>query len=117
VADNPNGTNDFNGVQGCLQASCAEPCGGGGGGVSCTQIDLGDGANGACTQCGHANCCGELEACFGDADCTAFNQCLVDNNCQDQACAQQCAQANQAGAQLFNTVGQCIQGSCAAECQ
>lgn len=119
IKDNPGGAADFNATYQCLGTNCQEACSGGGGGggdIKCTQIDLGDGATGACSTCGHSKCCGQLEACFNDDGCNAFNDCLVKNDCSDQACAQACAKEQPAGAQLYNAFGQCIQSGCSTEC-
>jgi hypothetical protein len=120
VDGNPAGAAAFNTLLTCVGANCATECGGGGGGtggsggaVKCTQIDLGD-MGGPCSTCGHTSCCGELEACFNDADCNKVNGCLV--ACKgDQMCQQGCV--NAPGGDLFLASNSCISKNCMKECQ
>ncbi|RYZ45882.1 MAG: trypsin-like serine protease, partial [Myxococcaceae bacterium] len=60
-------------------------------------------------------CSGTADACFNDTACAALVQCL--NGCQDNACGQACAQANQAGLTKYNAIFSCVCTSgCPTEC-
>ena len=49
-------------------------------------------------------------------DCAQINQCLTDNMCQDQECAQQClSQATPAGQNAFIALATCANNNCANE--
>lgn len=84
--------------------------------------------NMACDDCSHANCCAELQACFGDetvvmaTPCLELNNCIAMNcngattimelqTCVDKSCAETADQL-----QTFLAMNQCVATSCAAQC-
>lgn len=56
-----------------------------------------------CDACTHANCCPEVQACFGDETVTEDTDCLLLNNCIATMCA---------GAGSLMEVEQCVDMSC-----
>jgi hypothetical protein len=111
---NKSGEASLTALSQCVNAKCMDACPvPDPGAVKCTQIDLGD-KGGPCSTCGHTSCCGELEACFNDADCNKVNGCLV--ACKgDQMCQQGCV--NAPGGDLFLASNSCISKNCMKECQ
>ncbi|MBX3128374.1 MAG: hypothetical protein KF718_16740 [Polyangiaceae bacterium] len=93
--------------------------GGGTGGSSCptaqtgAQCDNIQGSNAAETACISGPCCTEVEACFGDAACASFNQCI--NDCvqgggNPQNCVAQCQPCIGASGAILQSVITCLQG-------
>ncbi len=84
--------------------------------------------NPACGPCAEANCCPELQGCFGDETTMEMTECLQLNNCIAMNCmgaaslmeVQECVDMNcmEFGASFDTWLGYqaCVGMSCAAEC-
>jgi hypothetical protein len=67
--------------------------------------DVGD--CGTCQSCAMSGICAdEVDACFNDAECYAFLECL--QNCVDEACANDCANAHPTGVNLYIVASDCV---------
>ncbi|MCC6552831.1 MAG: matrixin family metalloprotease [Polyangiaceae bacterium] len=77
-----------------------------GGGASGCQGCSDDAAVGACAA--------EQQACAASAECQAFYDCI--SACPSQSCADDCAAASPAGAELRGALFSCVCSTCAAEC-
>jgi hypothetical protein len=78
----------------------------------------------ACNACLNAGCCTEVNDCFGNADCKAFDDCLKpcdakdaaagpnDAGSEQKACIQACAQAHQASVNTWLTFATCLDDKC-----
>ncbi len=89
-------------------------------------------AKAACDTCAEKSCCGEANACSDDKDCGAFVVCAaaclndagvpLDGGASSvdagstQGCLAACQNAHRIGAQLYQALGRCIQGSCKSDC-
>lgn len=86
---------------------------------ACTAIGFGDPA---CDGCADTSCCSVIEQCLDDVDCAGLVECMS-TFCNDAADPNACAAQNcgscatSSGVTLFNGIGQCLQTSCATECQ
>jgi hypothetical protein len=68
-----------------------------------------------CSACRYSLCCGELQACLGNAACQTFVTCV--NGCNsDRTCEDACVTSNQAGFNAFLPFPQCSQAKCAQPC-
>jgi len=87
-------------------------------GVQC-QLSLTTGSP-QCDQCIGQSCCAEENACGASSDCGAFlrcgNACFADAG-DPQACLNGCASSFPQGAQLFDALSTCMEGSCSNACQ
>ena len=84
--------------------------------------------NPACGPCAEANCCPQLQACFGDETTMEMTECLQLNNCIAMNCAmamtqmefQMCVDANcsdfSASLPVWGNYQMCLGLSCQAEC-
>jgi hypothetical protein len=75
-----------------------------------------------CDQCLSAACCSQVLACENNADCVAIDTCTAQcqqlgNTPQADQCYQVCDSQHPVGWQILQTVFQCAQTSCAAQCQ
>jgi hypothetical protein len=102
------------GNSGCVGTKCGTECEVGGG-ASCEADGYTDPACGACMA---TNCKAECEACLASAPCVGWLNCVIDNDCETEACYNQCTAANPGGDTLalawFGTQG-CI-SKCTNEC-
>ncbi|MEO7330918.1 MAG: hypothetical protein ABI193_20250 [Minicystis sp.] len=85
----------------------------GSGGGSC------DGS-GDCNTCGNcainAQCFPQMNGCISDAECSGLIDCL--STCQDDVCANACADARPAGMQLYIALITCVLcDACFSDCQ
>lgn len=76
--------------------------------------------SGDCNTCGNCSingqCFGPMNGCINDADCSGLIDCL--NTCQDDACANACADARPAGMQLYMALITCVLcDACLSDCQ
>jgi hypothetical protein len=87
-------------------------------GVQC-QLSLTTGSP-ACDQCIGQSCCAQENACGASSDCTAFlrcgNDCFADAG-DPTSCLNGCAGSFPQGAQMFDALTACMQGSCGNACQ
>jgi hypothetical protein len=84
--DHPEGVWNFSGLAVCLQNSCATECG-------VPQAECGgiQPTPASCTPEVHEKCCEETAACGESDACLAFvYQCIDQNQCQSQACYEDC---------------------------
>lgn len=85
-------------------------------------------ANPTCDACAHANCCDEVQACYGDETVTVETLCLQLNNCIVEYCTsfttfeelQSCVNSSCSGsASQLNTwvdYNNCLFNACASQC-
>jgi hypothetical protein len=66
-----------------------------------------------CAACGKMNCCEEVEACYADADCECYVQCIDDGG-TIAACDMACPMAQNVPA--FQDLLMCGTQSCALDC-
>jgi hypothetical protein len=69
-----------------------------------------------CEACQKQSCCTPLVACFQDDQCFDVVSCFEDCG-SNTSCQQQCIASNPRGAALANQFGQCMNTSCARQCQ
>ncbi len=70
-----------------------------------------------CTEAhaGSGKCVNAVTACFDDAGCSAYYDCIV--GCSTNACVTACAAGNPAGADKYNLIYACVcDTACVAEC-
>ncbi len=68
----------------------------------------------ACYSCELARCGTQSSACDGVPQCGAMFMCGF--SCADEACWMRCEQTNMAGLDTFYTLLECLDTSCATEC-
>lgn len=97
----------------CVSNSCATACGGGGPPPPTSACGFGSG-DVTCDTCLDTSCCGDANACLGDADCTALIDCV--SRCSDAACESACEAAHPAGTTKLTTLATCANVTCGAAC-
>ncbi|MFO0761414.1 MAG: hypothetical protein U0359_33355 [Byssovorax sp.] len=77
----------------------------------------GSGDCGTCGNCAiNGACFNETSACFNDPDCSGLVDCL--QTCQDDACANACAESRPAGVDLYMNLITCVLCvACPVDCQ
>jgi len=107
----------------CLDAQCADPCGGADpGDQDPGDQDPGDQDPGAdpdqaaCEQCARASCGAGIDACEQDADCTALLGCYDGCGEQDENCWIGCETDHPTGTDLYFAFLDCLSTSCNAPC-
>lgn len=85
--------------------------GGAGGGEVCP------GYGDACTECLSTGCAATYCACYDEAHCFGYLQCLGTCMMGDAACAQSCATVHEPGISVAILVADCASTTCDADCQ
>lgn len=109
----PTGAALLDSLSTCVGTSCATACGGGSSGPPTSACGFGTGAA-ACDSCLDTNCCGDANACLGDADCTALIDCA--QTCSDSACEAACESAHPAGTAKMTALSTCANTACGGTC-
>lgn len=68
-----------------------------------------------CGQCGESQCCGKAEACMADASCKSLTECVVACG-ESSSCTQGCVNKYSAGVALLQSLLNCMDGKCTAQC-
>ncbi|MBX3190438.1 MAG: hypothetical protein KF819_25785 [Labilithrix sp.] len=84
-------------------------------GSSGTETCAAQGGDDACTSCLKTSCCPSLRACGSNSACTGIFDCA--EACADDRCYAQCIEAYPNGRVPLNTLLECAQGKCAAQCE
>ncbi|MEJ7728639.1 MAG: hypothetical protein WKG00_05445 [Polyangiaceae bacterium] len=97
----------------CLFACQGGQGGAGGGGQGGAGGGGGAAPGSECLSCGQSSCTSEGFACFQDAMCSTWLDCI--SNCTDAACVMACDQ-NSPGGPASDAVKDCLCTSCTADC-
>jgi hypothetical protein len=100
VKDHPKGYGNVDEIQLCTYKNCKTNCG----------IP-----SNACYDCLVANCYNEAAACDQSQDCVDFEICAMGCN-NDRTCVNNCATQHQQGAQIYMTLGKCLQNNQCSAC-
>lgn len=87
----------------------------GGGGTGGGEVCPGYGD--ACTECLSTGCAATYCACYDEAHCFGYLQCLGTCMMGDAACAQSCATVHEPGISVAILVADCASTTCDADCQ
>lgn len=84
--------------------------------ATCTELNT---QTPACTDCVVANCCSEIDACFGDLLCASLYNCSV--QCSTASDPSQCiideCQECVGAVNAYNAMNQCVYDHCSSSCQ
>ena len=97
----------------CVETSCTTACGGPSSPPPTSACGFGSG-NSTCDTCLDTSCCGDANACLGDADCTALIDCAM--ACTDATCEAACEAAHPSGTTKMNALSTCANTACGSTC-
>jgi hypothetical protein len=110
----PTGAALLDALSSCADTSCSAKCGGPPSSPPSTSACGFGSGDATCDSCLDSNCCGDANACLGDADCTALLDCAY--ACTDAACESACEAAHPTGAAKLDTLSTCASTACGAAC-
>ncbi len=90
----------------CASGVCVKGGSGGGGTVDCAASS----GDSACTVCGKANCCSELNGCVNNSQCVEFVNCL--GECTTSSCESSCESSHASGVAPAMSLAICLQSQC-----
>jgi hypothetical protein len=97
----------------CVEGSCGAACGGPSSPSTPSACGFGSG-DPTCDACLDTSCCGDANACLGDADCIALLECA--EPCRDNACVSACEAAHPSGTAKITALSTCAGTACGAAC-